>query len=337
MNITDFFKKNFTWDNRGFLLLLISVIPAIVISILYQPQTGLACFIGMIPAVFGGVRPKRKERVYILLLGVIFPVSLFLGTLLKTYLNIWMVAIAMALLGIMAVWLNTRFKWAPITLGMIIPIIGIGLSYSDFKTPLMIFVVMAAGSITAFIVALFFPEREEPPAPETKLLPKKVAKIYGLLYGAALAAASLLGFNLDHTGWIVGSTAFVMRPMPETEEFRSVWRMVSILVGITAVSIVMLLQPPGMVIVILSAVVTALAAGLHASRAYFMPAFMTYVVFSFLLYPLQSVTEIYYRYFERLSWVFIGIFVAAVFGLALPAIIRAIKKRGDKNVKDQKA
>lgn len=330
-----FFKNNFSWDRRTFILLLISVLPIIVLSILIKPEYGTAGLLGMIPAVYGGVRPKRKERIYILLLGILIPVSLLIGTFLKTYLNMWLIALAMAILGVVAVMLNTKFKWAPIVLAMVIPIIAIGLSYSGFETPIMLFVIMIVGSLSTFIISLFFPEREDPPAPEPRLLPPKAAKVFSVLYGAALATASILGFNLDHTGWVVGSTAFVMRPAAAMEEFRSVWRMIAILIGVTAVSLVLLMDPNGIVVVLISALVIAFAGGLHNSKAYIMPAFITYVVFSFLLYPVDSVQEVYYRYFERVSWVSIGIAVAAFFGLLLPIIIRRIKKRGTKNEKNQ--
>lgn len=337
MEEKQFLSENFRWEWRTPLLLAICLVPSVLVTIFANPRMGVGVVVGLIPAVFQGVDPVRKKRVSVLVLGLLLPLSLFVGTLLKIYAGMWLSALALGLLGFGAVRFSTKHPAVSLGTVMVVPAVGIGLSYDAFSTPMEVFITMVCGSLLACGVALLFPEYTpsaehrnispqkgvvKPPPPESHLSPQ----VFSLLFAAALATSVLVGFHWDHTGWVVGTTGFVMRPSGKMQKYRSVWRVVSILVGAAAASLVLTLQPGGLLTVGLAGLAMIAAGGLRQSRAYIMPAFTTFVIFLLILYPAQDATAVWGRFFERVGWVAVGVLIACFYGLLLPWLYEKIKK-----------
>lgn len=337
MNGNHFFSDNFRWEWRTPLLIAICLIPSILLCLFLSPEAGVGAVLGLIPAAFQGVAPLRKRRFSVLVLGVLISVSMLLGTLLKMYAGMWLSALAIALLALGSVRLTTKYPATFLISVMCVPVVGIGFSYSALRVPVEVFALMLTTSFLAWLVSLAFPEYTpspehrtispqhgvvKPPPPEHRFAPKT----FGYLYGAAMATSTLIGFHLDHTGWVVGSTGFVMRPSDKLERFRSVWRMLSVLGGAALASLFLLLQPGGLLTVLLAGLAMVIAGGLRQSRAYVMPAFMTFIVFLVILYPVQDSGAIWMRFLERVGWVGVGILVAAFYEMVLPGLYERIKK-----------
>ena len=114
-----------------------------------------------------------------------------------------------------------------------------------------------------------------------------------------------------------------MRPTAEMQRLRSVGRIVSVFLGAVAAVALVHAGPPAAVYSL--AVLAALAgvAGLHASRWYVVPAFTTFLVFLLLLYshPQDAAS----RFGERVLETLLGVSIAYLFGLVLPALTRQSK------------
>ncbi len=316
-------SKLFRWDWRAFVLVAISAVPIPFVAF-YELHLAFSMVIGLIPAAFAGVGPTRKSRSSILVLGVLIPASLIIGSILSSYTNMWIAASVLALLGISSALMMVRGKY--IWLNMIAPVIAVGLSFTDVQTTLGFAAIMIVQSILAFVVSLVFPKRTPPQARETPKVPRPEAWTFGVLFGLALFTATAISWGWDHMGWVVGSTGLVMRPSENMQKFRSVWRAASILVGLIIVSAFLLVQPSPTFAILFTMAVMAVCAGLNKSRAYIMPLFMTICVFMLIEYPITGINEVFDRFVQRLSEVGLGIIVALIFGLAIPVIVSLVQK-----------
>lgn len=313
-----------TWEWRTPLLLFVCTIPCVLLSVFSQPEVGLAGLIGLLPAAFCGVMPKRKNRKLILIFGALLPVFMLAGCLSKMCLGRVGAAIAIALIGYLAAQLTQKGKWVGIN--MVAPIACVGLSYSS---PGMIFTIgvnFLILSAFAYLVSLVFPEFEAVQLAQPSVLSEEEATTWGLLYGFSLMAATLIGFSWDHPGWLVGTVGFVMRPSEKMQEWRSLWRIVSILSGTMAISMVMFINPHILAVATFSAVMLILLGGVHRSKAYINPFFITCIVFSLVLYPPEKEETILALTGERVLWVIAGVLVAYVFGLLIPKCLKHFRK-----------
>ena len=109
-----------------------------------------------------------------------------------------------------------------------------------------------------------------------------------------------------------------MRPVAEMQRLRRVGRILAVAVGaVVAIALVRVGPPPG----VYSAAVLvtlAVAAATHGSRWYVTPAFTTFLVFLLLLYshPQDAAS----RFGERILETLLGVALAYLFGLVLPAL-----------------
>lgn len=324
----------FSWDWRTFVLVATTGFAMILaIQILSQNVSffaenqitlTLVSAIGLIPAMFAGVAPMRKSRKFIIILAILIPVLLGLGVCAKEFLGEPGAIIFMALIGFAASMMVAKSKW--IGLNFIAPIAAIGLSYDEMGVPIGFLILMLVAGGLAFVISQFFPNFTSA-APEPKpAVAKKFAVQFGILYGLALALATFVSFRWDHTGWVVGSVALVMRPFADMQKFRSAWRIVAILVGVSLASLVLWLNLAPLATAIISVGALSLFGGLHKSRAYVGPAFVTFSVFLFLEYPAKP-GEISHWFLQRMGEVILGVLIAYVVGLAIPALAKMLAKK----------
>ncbi len=91
----------------------------------------------------------------------------------------------------------------------------------------------------------------EPPATvKPPLFSNIQARNYGIKLGLTAAVSTATGFLLgvDHMGWIVGASLFVMRPSQDLHKSRSIWRMISVFVGASTASLLLILNLPPLMI-----------------------------------------------------------------------------------------
>jgi uncharacterized membrane protein YccC len=197
-----------------------------------------------------------------------------------------------------------------------LPMVGIGLSYSDIGTAVGLAALMVVGSLYACAISMLWPER--PPAARPS--PPAPPRDYGPRLAAAGASAAAVGFifDLEHVGWATAAALLVMRPQAEMQRLRSAGRLIAVAVGATAAIALIHLRPGGGWYALAVVVTIAGAAATRAGRWYVTPAFTTFLVFVLLLYADPG--ESRWRFNERLVETAIGVGLAYLFGLLLPAL-----------------
>jgi uncharacterized membrane protein YccC len=109
------------------------------------------------------------------------------------------------------------------------------------------------------------------------------------------------------------------------QRLRSVGRIIAVVVGaLLAIGLIRLSPPLGWYSLAAIAAIAG-AGGSHASRWYLTPAFTTFLVFLLLLYshPNQAGARLGQRVLETL----LGVGLAYLFGLALPALDARVRGR----------
>ena len=282
--------------------------------------TALALGVGVLPAAAVGLLPTRRARWSILVVGSMAGLSLFLGSVLAE--TPLLAVPAIVALAVAAAWLAGRARLGMLMLSLSLPLVGAGLSFDSTTSGAGLALAMIAGSAFACAVSMFLPERSAGSPPSAP--PPTVG--YGLRLGLAGATAAAIGFalDLDHVGWAACAAMIVMRPAAEMQRLRSVGRVVSVVVGAFAGGVFaqLVTEPVGYAL----AIPTDLAGvgGTRGSRWYVLSAFSTFLVFQLLLFGQATRAES--RFVERVVETVLGVGLAYVYGLALPALFRRRSK-----------
>jgi uncharacterized membrane protein YccC len=110
-----------------------------------------------------------------------------------------------------------------------------------------------------------------------------------------------------------------MRPAPELLRTRGADRVLAVLIGAAAGAGLAVLDPAGVIIAAAVLIALAALAGTHGSRRYVTPAFTTFVVFLLLL--VGSPDDTGSRFLERMAETVLGVALAVVFGVLVPALL----------------
>jgi Fusaric acid resistance protein-like len=301
------------WSWDGALLGAAYALPAAIVAT-GDPARGIALSVGVLPAAIVGLAPRRRGRLMVVVLGVLTGVPMLIGGLLA---GVPVLAVAaIGALGVGAALLAARAPMGRVVMVLSLPMVGIGLSYSDVGKAAGLAGLMVAGSIFACAVSMLWPERQAPAAADEMEAPPTLG--YGLRLGAAGASAAAIGFalGLEHVGWATAAALLVMRPAPEMQRLRSGGRIVAVAVGATAAILLVHAEPADAWFALAALVAIAAAAATRAGRWYVTPAFTTFLVFLLLLGadPQDSAS----RFNERLWETILGVGLAYLFGLVLP-------------------
>jgi hypothetical protein len=304
------------WSWNDALLGAAYALPAAIVA-LGDPGRGVALSVGVLPAAIIGLAPSRRGRLLVIVLGVLTGVPMLIGGLLA---GVPVLAVAaIGALGVGAALLAGRLRIGQVAMVLSLPMVGVGLSYSEVGKAAGLAGLMVAGSLFACAVSMLWPERAAAPAKPAAVTPTLG---YGLRLGAAGAAAAAIGFALDleHVGWATAAALLVMRPAPEMQRLRSVGRIAAVAVGATLAVLAVHHEPADAWYGLAVVVAIAAAGATHRSRWYVTPAFTTFLVFLLLLYG--SPGEASSRFGERLGETALGVGLAYLFGLGLPVLIR---------------
>jgi uncharacterized membrane protein YccC len=196
---------------------------------------------------------------------------------------------------------------------------GVGLSYSGLGKAAAAAGLMLLGSVFGCAISMLWPEHAPAAAPAAA--PKPTLG-YGVRLGAAGATAAAIGFLLDleHVGWACAAALLVMRPAAEMQRLRSVGRVIAVAMGALAAIALVRLSPAAWIYSLAAIAALAACGATHRSRWYVTPAFTTFLVFLLLLYsrPQDAAS----RFAERLLETLLGVGIAYMFGLGLPALTR---------------
>jgi hypothetical protein len=307
-----------SWRNAAFGALMSSV--AVVVIVFGEVENGLYLLIGAIPAAILGLPTHRKDRRKVMVVGVLFAVSVMVGSILAQWAAV--AVVGMFLMGLGAALLATRRVFGHAVLTTCLPLAATGLTFVGLDESVGVSALFITGSAIAFLVALAFPEYDAPAPIDPPLLSIATASGYGVRLGLAAAVATASGFYLgaEHLGWIVISTVIVMRPAEEMTKVRTVGRAISVVVGalVAAWLLAMDLSPAAIAIVGAGAIIAASAT--NASRWYITPAFTTFLILWCVLYGNATTENITYRSWERVLDTLLGVGIAYFFGLLVPAL-----------------
>ena len=309
-----------SWSWSAALLGAVSAVPAAV-AMASDLSRGLALAVGVLPAAIVGIAPARRRRVLVVALGALVGCSMFVGSVLRgvptlAVLGIFALAVASAELA-------QRRPFGRVVMTLALPLVGIGLSYADVGEAFASMLLIIGGSIFAWVVSLLWPERPAPPTPPAGPVVPLLG--YGIRLGLAGATAAAIGFllDLDHIGWACAAALLVMRPSAEMQRLRSVGRIVAVVAGAAAAVVLAQVTSSALVFAVFAVVVVAGAAATHGSRWYVTPAFTTALVLSMLIQadPDQAGA----RFLERTGETVLGVALAYVFGLLVPAVWRRVR------------
>jgi hypothetical protein len=313
--------KNVVWSWRDAAFgAVISSVAGTLIA-LGHVETGLYLLIGALPAAILGLPPRRKDRRRVMVIGILFAVSVMIGSILAQWVAV--AVVGMFLLGLGAALFTTRKAIGFVVLTICLPLVGIGLTYEGLDNSVGVSSLFLLGSAIAFVAALCFPNYAAPEPVAPGLLSIAAARDYGVRLGLAAAVGTAIGlyYGAEHTGWIVGSTLLVMRPSDEMMEIRSVGRAVSVFLGALVAAWLLTLDLAPVAIAFVGAGAIIAATATHASRWYVTPAFTTFLILWCLLYGEATTEDIQYRFWERVLETLLGIGIAYVFGFLVPKLM----------------
>lgn len=319
-----------SWRWSFFLLGVVYALPAVIV-IPFRPVAGLALAVGVLPVAAFRLPGSRRGRRVIPVVGLLSAASFIIGSFLTQVPALAVVAMFGLAIGFV-LWARHAPAGA-LALALVLPLVGIALSYDDIRLAAVIGALVLAGSLYAWGVAMLWPERGMPPPARESTPTRGEALTYGVLLGAAAATAAGIGYawGLEHIGWATGAVLLVMRPARDQLILRSAGRAVSVVVGALAAASMAFLSPVAVVTAVIVGLALAALSATQLSRWYVAPGFITFVVLTLLLQgPGESPAE---RFAERTLETAIGVGLALLFGALVPVAIAAARKRADTHVR----
>jgi len=316
-------RPRVAWSWSTAALGALDVLPAVVVTP-FDVTLGLALGFGVLPVALLGVLPTRRGRVRAIPVGVLMGLSILLGSLVSDLHVVAVVAIFGLAVG--AALLVERRPVGQLALTLAVPMVGIGLSFTDHAKGVALFLLIAVGTVYAYLVSLLWPERDAPPTVRTPEPPGGAMFDYGIRFGLAGATAAALGFafDVDHVGWQVAAAMLVMRPAAEMQRLRSVGRIVSVVVGAFLAAGMAAARPAAGWYAVAIAVAVVGAAATQGSRWYVTPAFTTFIAISLLLYGHPH--DVAYRFDQRVVETLVGVGIAYCFGLLVPRVQARLRR-----------
>jgi hypothetical protein len=311
-----------TWTWSDALRCGLCTLPAALIVLTGDPSRGIAWAVGILPAAIIGLAQTRRARIRLVYVGMLFALSILLGSLLvqtsfTAVIGIFGVAFGSAVLA-------SRRAFGLAAMSLCAPVAAVGLSYPDMAKALGLGLIVLGGSLFSYLVSMLYPESSGAgPGPTPPLLPSELAVRYGVRLGLAAAVATAVGIAIhtDHVGWAPAAALFVMRPTEDMQELRSIGRIVSVLLAGLAAIAFLRISPSPQLIAVMVVLAIAGAAGTRRSHWYVTPFFTTFLVLVMLLYSNPTVANEQWRFAERLDETILGVGLAYVFGLLLPRVI----------------
>jgi len=155
---------------------------AVVMVFAGEVLTGTYLLIGSVPAAVVGLAPQRDARRPVLIVGVLFGVSILLGSILAVWVPL--AVVGMFVVGYLAAQVAAWKPAGVVALSVILPLTAIGLTYQGIADSAKVAGLMILGAIGSYIWALVLPEYEGDVPQQPQMTPAE-AKRYGLVLGVA--------------------------------------------------------------------------------------------------------------------------------------------------------
>jgi len=304
---------------------LVYAVPA-AIATAADPAVGVPLALGVLPACLLPLPGPRRARVVIVVVGFLCGASLFVGGALA-HLPTVLTAFALVAVVVATALASAGRPGGRLLLVLAAPLTAAGLSYDEWSTSASAALLLAAGAAYAWAVSLLWPARPAVTRAPAVLPTRRDMLTYGLLLGSGAAVAYLVaaGAGVDHPGWAPAACLLVARPDAGLLWSRAVGRVVAVLLGALAAVGVVAAELPSPVLAVIAALVVGTAAATRGSRWYITSAFTTFVVFVMLLQanPEQASQKVG----ERVGETVIGVALAVLFGIGLPALSSRARRR----------
>jgi hypothetical protein len=213
-----------------------------------------------------------------------------------------------------------------------LPVTAVGFSYPGVSKAAALGAVMMAGSLWAVLVGLAWPAAPAPATPTAQVPTATGGDLhlvaFGYRAGLAGAVCAAIGFaaDLEHVGWAPAAALLVMRPSPHVHWTRSWNRIVDVILGAAVAVAVVAAEVPDIVVAVLVLAAVMTATAVASSRYYLLPLFSTFFVFLMLLSDDPGAARD--RFWERVTETLVGVAVAALFGILVPAVgARLVRRR----------
>jgi hypothetical protein len=304
---------------------LVYALPAAVATAI-DPAVGVPLALGVLPACLLPLPGPRRARVVIAVVGLMCGAALFVGGALA-HLPTIVTALALVAVVVAAALASAGRPGGRLLLVLAAPLTAAGLSYDDWGTSASAALLLSVGAVYAWTVSLLWPQRQAVTRAPAALPSRGDMVRYGLLLGSGAAVAYLVAASagVDHPGWAPAACLLVARPDAGLLWSRAVGRVVAVLLGaLVAVGVVAAELPPP-VLAVVAGLVVSTAAATRGSRWYITSAFTTFVVFVMLLqaHPEQASQKVG----ERVGETLIGVALAVLFGIGLPALASRTRVR----------
>ncbi|HET7822046.1 MAG TPA: FUSC family protein [Ornithinibacter sp.] len=302
-------------------------LPALAVTAV-DPAAGVPLAVGVLPACLLPLPGPRRARALIVVVGLICAASLLVGGVLA-HLPTLLTALGLAGVVVAAAVAASARPAGRLLLVLAAPLTAIGLSYGDWATSLGAAALMVGGSTYAWLVSLLWPARPARTRPDPALPTRAAMLRYGALLGSGAALAYLVaaGLGQDHPGWAPAACLLVARPDAALLRSRAVARALAVAVGALTAVVVLAADLPAPALALVTALAVTAAAATRGSRWYVTSAFTTVLVFVMLLHehPEQTAQKVG----ERLGETLVGVGLAVLFGLGVPAVAGRLAARSE--------
>jgi uncharacterized membrane protein YgaE (UPF0421/DUF939 family) len=306
---------------------LVYALPAAIVAP-FDPQAGLLCALGVLPACLVPLAGPRRRRGVILVAGIGAGLGLFIGGAIG-HLPAGFAALTLAVAVVLVAFASTRSRLGQMLLVLVTPLAAAGMSYGDdWGSAIGGALLMTAGAIYAWLVSLAFPDR---PAGGDQPVGRRPPVRFMVTYGASIGVGAALAYliasavGVDHPGWAPAACLLVARPVQGMLETRAVGRVSAVTIGgVSAVALVGIGLAPFALAALTVAIVIATAAT-RTSRWYITSAFTTFLVLTLILRP--DPDEAVVKLNERVLETVLGVALAVVFGVIVPRLVARLHER----------
>jgi uncharacterized membrane protein YccC len=323
-------EARIAWDWSGALRGGLSALPGAVLVLAVDVQLGMATALGALIVAALGVPSRRSRRPRLALVGVAFGVAYSLGSI--AGLSEVAAVVSLAALAYAGVALGARRPAFRLLPALLLPGFALGMNHPA-PDGFGLAAVLVAGALGAAVVTYAWPqsqppavavtaaEREHRPAP-----PGPTTRVYAALFALAAGIGLGLGYALDlvHAAWAAAAAMFIMRPDPGLTAGRAVGRTVATFAGVVAAGLLVRRGPTEPALALLTVAAVAAMIAVRASRWYVTPAGSALLVL--LLGGVAGADAFEVSFVERLLETALGAALALLFGVAIPALLRARRR-----------
>jgi hypothetical protein len=109
---------------------LVGVVPAFILVALGHITLGIAFAIGLLPTSLMGIAPTRKRRLIYGVVGCLFGVGVFLGSLIATWHGFYLTAAIFLVVCYVATLVASRWAAGGLLLSIVVPSLAVGTGYA---------------------------------------------------------------------------------------------------------------------------------------------------------------------------------------------------------------